>query len=70
MIKKCKNPGCNKLIPSIKIDTLGRINSRTSNYCSDYCRNKYLTTITHPNYFKEYYQNNKEKYYVKREQGL
>jgi len=67
MIKKCKNPGCNKIIPSTKTDTLGRLNTRTSDYCSDYCRNKYLTTVTHPDYFKKYYKENKERYGKRKE---
>jgi hypothetical protein len=60
--KKCKC--CNKQIPKIKIDTLGRKTTKTSDYCSNrgYCRNKYLTTVTHPHYFKRYYQENKERY--------
>jgi hypothetical protein len=58
--KKCKC--CNKQIPKIKIDTLGRKTTKTSDYCNNYCRNKYLTTVTHPAYFKRYYQDNKDKY--------
>ena len=61
-MKHCLN--CDKLIPAIKFDTLGRRNTRTSKYCNNnnYCRNLYLRKVTHPDYYKNYYLNNKEKY--------
>ena len=66
-IKKCKY--CNAPIPKVKIDTKGRKNTRTSDYCNNkgYCRNKYLTTKTYPDYFKKYYQTHKDVNNDKRE---
>ena len=68
-MKHCLNPECNKEIPETKIDTLGRHNSRTSNYCDNKnkCRNLHLRKVIHPDYYKEYYKNNKEKYKKERE---
>ena len=60
LTKKCKC--CGKKIQAIQTDTLGRVTTHTSDYCGNYCRNKYLTTHTHPGYFKDYYKNNPEKY--------
>lgn len=63
-MKQCKNPECNKLIPETKIDSLGRHNTRTSDFCdnNNYCRNIYFRKIQDPDYYKNYYKNNKDKY--------
>jgi hypothetical protein len=60
---------CRKEIPSIKIDSLGRHNTRTSKFCdnNNKCRNLYLRKVQHPDYYKIYYKNNKEKYKAKNE---
>jgi len=61
-MKHCLNPECNKEIPETKIDSKGRKNTRTSSYCSSYCRNLHLRKYIHPDYYKVYYAQNKEKY--------
>ena len=58
--KFCKN--CNKVIPKIKIDTLGRRTTKTSDFCCKACSNRYMSTVLHPDYYKKYYQKNKDKY--------
>lgn len=58
--KFCKN--CNKVIPKIKTDTLGRRTTKTSDFCCKLCCNKYMATTLHPGYFQTYYLKNKDKY--------
>jgi hypothetical protein len=61
-VKYCKN--CGKPIPRIVIDRLGRRTTHTSDFCKNRkkCLNEYVTKILHPNYDKEYYQRNKDKF--------
>jgi len=60
--KPCLN--CGKPIPTVKYDTFGRRNTRTSRFCDNkgYCRSVYFRKIMKPDYYKEYYQNNRFRY--------
>lgn len=67
--KFCKE--CGKSIPKIKIDTLGRKNTRTSNYCNNNrrCRNNYLRKHNlkkYQDYMKDYYKKHPEKFLKKK----
>ena len=64
---------CGKPIPKIKIDTLGRKNTRTSDYCNNNrkCRNKYLRKQDpkkFKDYMKKYYLKYPEKFLKKKEE--
>ncbi|MBA7709153.1 hypothetical protein ES703_118065 [subsurface metagenome] len=64
-MKLCLN--CGKPIPKIKYDTLGRKNTRTSNYCNNNkkCRNAYLRKRNpkkYHDYMQKYYLDHPEKF--------
>ena len=57
--KYCKF--CGQEIPTVKFDTFGRRNTRTSDFCNKNHASSYFR-LTHPDYYKTYYKNNKDKY--------
>ena len=64
-MKFCKF--CGRPIPKIKIDIVGRKNTRTSDYCNNNqkCRNNYLRKQNpkkYKNYMKSYYLKFPEKF--------
>ena len=64
-MKHCLN--CGKPIPKVKYDSLGRKNTRTSNYCNNnkLCRNAYIRNHNRKKYKKymaKYYLDHPEKF--------
>lgn len=57
--KPCLN--CGKPIPTVKFDTFGRRNTRTSKFCDEKCRGQFFKK-ENPEYFIEYYKANPERY--------
>jgi len=65
MNKRCMNKDCLKLIPEIRIDSIGRKLTKSTKYCCKKCRNddiKARNKDKYKSYYQNYYQNNKEKY--------
>jgi hypothetical protein len=67
-VKFCLN--CGGVIPKIKYDSLGRRNTRTSNYCdnNNLCRNQFIIAKDpekHKNYMKDYYREHPEYFIPK-----
>ena len=58
-MKKCKN--CDVVLPQRTVDSVGRKLGRVSPFCSKKCADEFFKK-THPDYFGDYYQNNKDKY--------
>ena len=56
---------CNKEIPGIRTDSLGRKLTKFTKYCCKDHRNRHIKESNkekYKKYYKKYYQENKEKY--------
>ncbi len=68
MNERCTNKKCLKLIPEVRLDSLGRHLTKSTKYCCKKCRNddiKEQNQAFYKKYYKKYYQENKERYGVK-----
>jgi len=56
---------CGISIPELRYDSLGRKLTKSTKYCSNAHRNKHIKELNiekYQAYYREYYQNNKDKY--------